>query len=141
MPSEEDNTPTYECFLSLNTVQPNSALGVRQESSGPLKTLLFSPESFSHSQSCFLPLKVVFGLSKLFSTPPELFYAPPELFSASLESFYASSVSFSPYQNCFQGLPSRFDSLRFRFSRLPSRFKRLPTCFLPLTLRFPLIPT
>lgn len=36
MPSEGADTPTYECFISLNTLQPNSALSVRSGTSEEL---------------------------------------------------------------------------------------------------------
>ena len=44
MPSEGDDTPTYECFLSFNTLQLNSALNVGSESSEELSEITLMGE-------------------------------------------------------------------------------------------------
>jgi len=44
MPSEGDDSPTYECFLSFNTLQLNSALNVGSESSEELSEITLMGE-------------------------------------------------------------------------------------------------
>jgi hypothetical protein len=84
----------------------------------------------------FCPARCIFGFSKLFFASPKSFSHSQSCFLPLVSRFTPSQRCFSPLPSRFTPLPLCFSNLRNRFQRPPTyfrpltiRFPLIPTCF------------